>query len=235
MGERPRILSEAEVSEVLRAAAELQEASGKEYSAGVTLDELKRIAAEAGIAPEFLEQAIRSPKPKTVATSPLRLSEETEVVVDGEVAPENLDLLLTKMREKGKVDKFQQVGRSLTAEVTKSPMWARVELFSRGGRTRVKVKSSPFFPYFLGLHAPLIGACIAGPLVGSHVNPITGILVAAATVATGLGLFQFFNRTSIRRSRELAGWLGEQVNEIAAEPTTEQQTESLEERLEQQT
>ncbi|MGE0000439.1 MAG: hypothetical protein AB7F50_01335 [Fimbriimonadaceae bacterium] len=235
MNERQRILSEAEASEILRAAAELQEASGTDYSAGVTVEELQRIASEAGISPEFLAQAMRAPIAKTTTTSPLRLSQETEVVVDGEIAPENLDLLLSELKSKGGVSQFQQVGRSLSAMVNRVPMSARVELVSRGGRTRVKVKSIPFMPYFLGLHAPLIAACVAGPAVGSH-NPLAGVAVAVGTFVAGLGLFSLFNKISLQKSRELASWLAEEVGRVANEPVPAKSVTSaqeLTERLEQ--
>lgn len=234
MGDRQRILSEAEAAEILRAAAELQESSGTDYSAGVTLDELRRIAVEAGIAPEFLEKAIQSPV-ATRKSSLFRISEQTEIVLDGEVAPGNLDLVLAALRDHGSVSQYQQVGRTLTGTVTKAPMSAHVDISSRGGRTRVKVRSTPFLPYFLGLHVPLIGACVAGPVVGSW-NPLAGIGVALATLATGLGLFQLLNRKSIQRSRGLADGLRNEVAKIVDEPAPAQTTTAeLTERLDQTT
>ena len=56
-----QLFSEAEVTEIVKRAVELQESGrqAQEYVPGVTRSELARIAGEIGIEVAFLEQAIR--------------------------------------------------------------------------------------------------------------------------------------------------------------------------------
>lgn len=212
-----RIYSEKEAAELLQKAAKLQEqGDGTGYSAGVTLEELRRIAEEAGIAPDFLDKAIADGKAPRKEASLFNLVEETEQVVEGEIAPSETDLVVQAMRREGTVQALQQIGRTTTAQVMKGPMSARVDVSSRQGRTRVQVRSSPLMAYFLGLHTPLILATVAGPVVG-RANPLAGIACSAGLLLAGWFGFTGLAKVGKRKAREMGERIAAKVEEVASE------------------
>jgi hypothetical protein len=213
-----KIFGEQEAAELLRAAARMQEELGKDsYSAGVTLEELRRIASEAGIEPKYLDRALEQAQSAPRERSLLNLVEETEHVLDGEVPMGDVDLVAEALRRQGSVQMAQQLGRTVAAQVVKAPMVARVQLSSRNGRTRLTVRSVPLLAYFLGLHAPLIAACVAGPLVGSH-NPVGGVLASAGLVLGGMLAFTGLARVGKRRARQMGERLAEELGSLV-QPT----------------
>lgn len=213
-----KIYGEKEAAELLREAARLQEEVGEDaYSAGVTLEELRRIAKEAGIDPQYLDRAMALGRTSPKERSILNLSEETEHILDGEIPASEFDLLVTALQRHGSVQMGQQLGRTVSAQVTKAPMTANVNLSSRNGRTRLAVRSTPLLAYFLGLHVPLIAATVVGPLVGTH-NLVGGIAASAGLVLGGLLAFTGLTKLGKRRAREMGASLASEL-ETFVQPT----------------
>jgi hypothetical protein len=157
--ERNRVYSEQEASEILQKAAKLQEAQivGPDYTPGVTLDELRRIAEEAGIDPKVLDQALADgSQPIEKAKWPF----EIERVLDGELAPDDFDLIQTA------IGAGTQVGRTLNATVWTGTGMTSVMVSSRNGRTRLSMKANPFFSLFFVLY-PLLVITFATTAIGS--------------------------------------------------------------------
>ena len=89
------VFSEQEASQILQRAVQLHESQGQAdpYTPGITREELDRIAQEVGVSTEFLAQAIKESQSSSHKTGPLRLTEEFEHVIDGELDPNNFDVI----------------------------------------------------------------------------------------------------------------------------------------------
>jgi hypothetical protein len=167
MPSEKRVFSEQEVSAVVRRAVELQENAGQEsYTPGVTPEELERIAAELGIEPRFLQQAIFEANTTESKKGPLNLTEEFERVVDTELSSDDFDVLLKYLRPIGHRHPITQIGRTLTGSAWTGCSMANVEVSSKGGRTRVKVKSNPFFAWLVTLHPAFISSLLLFAFLG---------------------------------------------------------------------
>lgn len=190
----PRRFDEEEFGLILRRAAELQE-RGPEAVArhrGVTLEEMRQIAAEVGIDPVFVDRA--------VAQLPERWEEDRNVlvgapygwhlrrVVDGRVPEAELGRLLDAMRavmkQKGEVaEVFGALEWSHDDEL--GPVLVRIS--PADGETHVEVSArrggEAGLLYGVGVTAgTLAGGAALAEAVGLH-----GAGLAAAFVATGLG------------------------------------------------
>ena len=102
---KKRVFSEQEATEIMQRAVRLQESSqtGDEYTPGVTLEELQRIAEEAGIDTRFLDKAVAGVDTEEKSTiGVFNLAEEFERVVEGEMDPEDFDKILHLVRRSGK-------------------------------------------------------------------------------------------------------------------------------------
>jgi hypothetical protein len=187
MSPQKRVFSEQETSEVLQKAAKLQEAaSDAAYTPGITRSELDRIASEAGIDTKFVEQAlgeIQTTKPKR---SWLNLSEEFERVVDGEVDPDDFDQILLDLKPVGHRHGLQQVGRTVSMQTYYKGAVCQVEMTSRKGRTRIKVKSVPLMAYFFSLHPALILGIVAGVNIGARGPWLIGCMVFFFSMLAGI-------------------------------------------------
>jgi len=198
-----RIFSEQEAADVLRRAAQIQQetAAGAPVT-GLTYDELKRIAAEAGISEAVLTRAVRAPS----KTRPgfLNLVEENERVLDGTLAAEDMTEVIEAINRHGKTNQLTAIGRTLKTDILGRVFTGSVEVSSKEGATRLRVRNSALFPYMAGMHTPLILASVLGPILGSRVSLPLGIAVAVGFLTLGTVLFAWFARMGVQKSRELA-------------------------------
>lgn len=210
-----RIFSESEASELLQRAVALQESSvqGGSYKPGITWDELNRIAEEAGVDRSFLEQALTAP----IATKQEKssfFSSSVERVVQGELPADKFDVILEAARPM-QTAKSQpaQVGRTLRSKTWMGWNQADVEVTARGGRTRIKVGTNAFVPYFAAVHAPFILSIVA--LVGSaqEGNPLAGMIIAGGLMLLSGFFFTMMMRKGKKQAVELADRLAEVVME----------------------
>jgi hypothetical protein len=219
-----RVFSEQEAAAIIRRAAEITEAAGAhDYMAGVTATELERIAAEVGISPQALAQALsEASTEKYGRKGPFHLTEEFERVVDGEVDPDQYDLIvegLKIMNNRG-AQQVAQVGRSLTMTTWTGVGQAHVEVSSRKGRTRLKVKSNALIQGLMTLHPAFMASLIT---IGAMSEQGMGWLAAgiAAGIMTVGGLaFRALTKLGHRRAEELADTLEARIAEHA-EPASE--------------
>lgn len=230
-----RVYSEQEASEILQRAVLLAEQSKGGYTPGVTADELRRIAAEAGLPPEALEAALLehgAPVPEKRA-----FGGAVERVIDGELSPDDFDLVMEGLRPVGQHGRHAgivQVGRSLKANVFHRGHIMEVNLSSRNGRTRVTVKPNLFMGIFLPLYFGLFFAGF-GLAVGREAAGVgMGIAVALLSATIGTLIAGIMLRTARPHAEALAAELTTRVAEnIQAAPATVTGTveESLEQRL----
>lgn len=180
------VFSEQQVQQILKRAVELHEKSqATPYTPGITRDELQRIADELGVSTVFLEQAIADNKaPET--RSKLTLTKEFEEVVEGELSPDNFDVLTPMFYSTAPNGGPRQVGRSLQAQTWAGLGYANVEVTSRNGRTKIKAKSSPLGAMLIGAYPALVAAIIGSASLGGagHAHFIPAVWAAAVAAGT---------------------------------------------------
>lgn len=212
---KKRVFSEQEATEIMQRAVRLQESSqsGGGYTPGVTLEELKRIAEEAGIDVQYLDKAVIGIDIEEKSTTGIfNLTEEFERVVEGEMDPEDFDKILHLVRRGGKGG-MVQVGRTLTGQGNVGVHVVQINIESRKGRTRVKVKYIPLTAYFIGLHGPIIFSVIAlGGLIEGG-QPWLGAAVAAGLLGVGGTVFKWLVRTGREAAKKLTGQIVEVIEE----------------------
>ena len=206
-----KLYSEAEAVEIVQRAARLQESSADSgtYRPGVSTDELRRIAEDAGIDTRYLERALQGEGEEQTRRSLLNLVEETEFVLSGEIAPEDFDEVMEALRKHGKVQVAQQIGRGMTGVLQRGSLFANFELFSKNGRTRMKLKATPFMAYFLGLHAPLILSLVLGVNLMARGMFVPGLLVLFGLLAVGGLVFWTIADAGKKKARAVAHELKE--------------------------
>ncbi len=221
---RPRRFGDTEIESILKRAAELQARSGERLpgdQSGLTLDELRQIALEAGIDARFIDLAVadmNAPSDRNhdpLAGGPTRWSYQASVV--GEVRDSEKDRLLQAIRsilgQRGEI-----------AEVFGRMEWSYddglgpiiVGVMNREGKTEIDVTStrSGEAGLFHGLGVPfggiLGGAGIAGALGLSGAAVLPFILGSAGLSYVGLRAFWKY------RSRWWEERLGRVVERVAS-------------------
>lgn len=183
-----RHFTQQEAELILRRAAHLDAREGME---GLSLEDLERIAADAGIPPENIRRAAESMQAPDTAPKSLFFGEPTQVLLERTLSvrltPKSLEGLALQMNDVvgGRGTLFFD-GQRLT--------WTRVEedgslpekitLWNSGGRLRVELRGSRG-----GLAGGLYGGVwggVGGGL-GIPLGVTTGILTAS--VFAGLGVF----------------------------------------------
>ena len=210
-----KIFSEQEAAEIMQRAVRMQEESSKggDYTPGITEDELQRIAVEAGIDVAFLRKAIAGIETDEKSTlGPFNLTEEFERVVEGEMNPEDYDKIL-KLVKPGHNRGISQVGRTLTGIGSVGPHMVHLNVESRQGRTKVKVKDTPVFAYLIGMHGPLIGSVIAVASTAEHGNVLLGLGIGAGLLTIGSFAFNYLVKSGRRAAKKLTGKVVEAIEE----------------------
>lgn len=213
-----RVFSEKEASDIVRRAAVLHEQaqeSASPYTPGVTREELERIAKEVGIDVAFLDRAILEGTRPESRKGPLHLTEEFERVIEGELDPNDFDVVtgaLKMMRVQHGVA-AAQVGRSLTATAWTGLSQAYVTVSSRNGRTRLNVKSNALFAWLFALHPAFILSIIAMGATAEAGAALVGIGIVAGLALAGWAGFRALLKAGHRRAGELADRIAVRIAE----------------------
>ncbi len=226
------MFSEQEVGAIIRRAVELTEEEGTSYQPGVTQEELRRIAEDVGVPLEALERAIREVGQMRDTRGPLQLSAEFERVVEGEVDPDQYDLIVEDVKplQKGHSAGPSQVGRKLTMPAWNGVGQSTIEITAREGRTRIRVKSNALFQGLMTLYPAFIGSIIAMGALGERGMIGVGVALSAAFTAVGAGMFSFLTRRGHENSRELADELRDRVAKtLETRPAASQSAALIEE------
>lgn len=227
MGEQ-QIFSETEVAEIVKSAAELQErlaGDGKQYVPGVTREELERVAKEMGIDSAYLDKAIqdRLNAGNSSGTTFLgaQLTREFEQVVPGEIPIEDFDIVMDEIGSRRKSQHTTQVGRSLTSTIMAGLGFGQLNVVSRDGRTRIKVRSIPVFAGLMTFYPAFIGSMIYLARSLSHVIVQPSwmpFVVLVAVAATAWGVFGMLSKRSHKAVQELTNRIASKVAEITKKP-----------------
>jgi hypothetical protein len=220
-----RVFSEQEATKIIQRAVELTEqSSSQSYKAGVTREELERIAAEVGVSADALARAISEAgqSPKT-ERSLFGLTQEFERVVEGELDPSQYDVVIEGLKPLANAGQpaAAQVGRTLSMSAWTGVGQAKIDLTSRNGRTRVKVRSNPLFQFLMTIHPALIGSLIALGSLGEKGLIWVGAAVAAGLLTIGGSLFAMLTRRGHVKAEKLADELRERIANTLSETESE--------------
>jgi hypothetical protein len=224
--------TDKEVAIILRRAADLEKrppSAGGSSGRGLTLSDLKEIAAEAGIDPEMVSRAVTElASPKGLRSGSLLIGPDTvrrEVrAAQGELSKEEMAELVRvvdeEVRDQGIVQealghvRWTSQGRFLSTQVSLEP---------GGGETLIRVEERHSDAIRGVLHAiPASYGLIfglAGALEGMNLGLVPGALFALASAAAGWGLGGAIWRGMAGRSKarvqRLAERLGIRAREMA--------------------
>ncbi|MBL8048076.1 MAG: hypothetical protein JNJ45_05285 [Chthonomonas sp.] len=214
-----RLLSEKEVGEIMKRAAELQEqGSATGYVPGVTKLELSRMASEIGIDAKYLEIAMSERRdPKLGKEVPMYPT--IERVYPVELGPEDFDVVTEYIKPYPSygtngtaTPAISQVGRTLTGKAACS--WANPDfkVTSRDGRTRVVVTSDQGTPVGLALIwvLPMVGSVVAM----AKVSPLAGFIGLATSAVMSLFTYRGAARKSGEMTQKVADQIERSVNEF---------------------
>ncbi len=174
------IFSEQEAADLVLEAAKLQQAApeGGDYTPGIRLEDLKRMAADLGVEEKYLMEALKSRrvygqvgagKGKTGFFG-AEWSREYEAVLDGELPPEHFDIVAEELSgTAGAVDSAASVtktiGRMIQGTVAKGMGHGTLTVAGRNGRTRIQLTSDASVPFLTGLFPMTIVGMLAGLLL----------------------------------------------------------------------
>ncbi len=218
MTDERRIFSEQEVGAVMRRAVEMQEHAqdAGSYTPGVTQEELKRIGAEVGVDPKYLDLAIREAMAPESRKGPLNLTEQFQRVVEGELSPDDFDIVLEELKQFGRRHPITQVGRTLQGKVWTGCSLANLQMTSRNGRTKVDVRSNAIFPFLMTFY-PAFLVALAG------VGALSAAGLAWAGILGAIGLFTaatFGFRALLRKGHAAARALADRLERKISEATS---------------
>lgn len=199
MNQMARTYSEDEAARLLKKAAKLQDATASSLSGGVTQDELRRIAQEAGIDPKFLELAETQPESSRNQLF-FGFGEEFVYELPYELSADAERHFFDELSTSVKISQSTTVGSTKRMHVSRGLLFGTLEVTSRLGKTNVRLRQSPFVAYFAGLHGPLIIGCILALALGAQGN-LVGLMAGLATILVGFALFWFLSQGG-RRTAE---------------------------------
>jgi hypothetical protein len=209
-----RVYSEGEIQDLLRRAAALQ-AARRDPSHGLTLDEIRHAAKEAGIDPEFVDAAARGasaePKHRTDDFWGGESSVLDEMLLDHAVDDDEWARMVAEIRRSmGEPGRAEEIGRSREWRWEMHGLeYGRVTLTPRGARTHVEVVrlnqsgSWHLLPMTLGLVAFVLGVLAA---VGTGVPAVSAVLCAMLTLVSFAGaraLYGYGTRAGARKNARL--------------------------------
>lgn len=221
MSQGSRRFTDREVALVLKRATDLDEAGAEPAAGGLSLDDLREIAREVGIAPSAIDRAVASlDRGERLGASLAGAPRVRKALraVPGELGRDTMARLMSV------VDDRTDSAGSIT-EALGSVRWTgrdrfkstRVSVTPKDGETTIEVveKAEPKMRRIFHLLPPVWSVMLAGPVVGA-LEPTTFGLVAililavAAGLGIGRGAWALVSTASDRRVRRLA-------EELAAE------------------
>lgn len=219
MAKRARVFSEQEAAEIVQRAVELQESSPKlehGYTPGITLEELHRVAAEVGVQPEFLEQALILRDQPAKAVQGSGGMAVFERVLDGELDPADFDLLLEDFRTPMQSPVPSQIGRTLKFRTSEGTTSANVTITARNGRTRIKVEWMPVMGCVAAFYPALFGVILSMGFASRAGMAWLGFLLAFAIVIAAGHIAAAVNRSIASRMQAFEARLEGKVASLIA-------------------
>ena len=256
MSER-RVFSEQEAADLVLRAAKMQEESheSSSYTPGIDLDQLKRLAADVGVDEKFLLAAMSAtPESKDVHRRfmGLPIFDEYERVVEGELDPEDFDIVTDLMGSAPGRLKFSgnanrtfmttQVGRTLEGYVRSGSAYGPLKMTSRNGRTRIKARRTMFVPFMAGLYPAIILSIVTMAMASENSISVavaaTVVMLLAIMGSVTFGVLAMQGERKMKQivdemAERVADATGEQVRDNLAKATVAPQIPTSPDTLEQ--
>lgn len=230
---RQETFSEKQASEVLELASRISEIKRSDYTAGITRQELENMAAEIGVDPSALAEAIAQIRSGGVITEKSKYDGE-ERVVNGEISPEDFDLVFGDLKASDKGE-LRALGRSFHGKVSHRGTFQEVKMTSRNGRSRLSVVprfwEQRIITWACGMSVFIIPFAAAAE-AGKPMQGLAGSLLLAGLTAY---VSRWWDDRAKKSSKELADELEAKATDVAASavPVAEkvEETAELEQRL----
>ncbi len=220
--------SDQQVKDILMKAVELQQQGTLDAGTtegGLSKEQLAKMAAELGIDPKYLDAAIDQARvtrqeDKGLTFLGVPLARNHHAVVEGELDPERFDVIVPELGNPGMNSHLggSQVGRSLTARVSKGMAFGPISVVSRDGKTRIEARQAAFVGFMAGMYPALITSIMVGAGMIGHGHAMAGSLIAGGILAAGFTAFRFMALRGDRSMKEIVS----RVAEVVAEETKAQ-------------
>jgi hypothetical protein len=214
-----------QIARILHRAAELQEqdtersGASRERAAGVSLTELKQIAGEVGIDPRYVETAATEIQEGSEGQPGFYfwgapVSSTLERVVEGEVSPDEWEVLIARIREvTGRVGKPSTLGRSLEWISQNDHLSVR----PKDGRTTIRIMSR-YADTMVLAHMPAFwGSVFLNILIAAslHGAPLEAVGLGAAVTGGVFVLARRWAGSMVRGHRsKMKALLQELANDV---------------------
>lgn len=234
-----RVFSEQEAADLVIRAAKMQEESqdSSSYTPGIDIEQLKRLAADVGVDEKFLYAAMSAtPESKDVHRRfmGLPIFDEYERVVEGELDPEDFDIVTDlmgspsgKMRFSGNGSRpmmTTQVGRSLEGYVRSGPAYGPLKMTSRNGRTRISARRTMFVPFMAGLYPAIILSIVTMAMASE--NSISVAMAATIVLLLAIMGSVTFGALAMQGERKMKQIVDEMADRVA-DATSDQVRQNL--------
>jgi hypothetical protein len=184
---------------------------GQESSiAGVTSEELTRVAAELGIQPKYVQQALSEAPNYQSGKRRFRLTQEFNRIVDVELQPDDYDEFLNILHPANNRFPLQQFGRTVSGTSLVASSVATFEVTSKKGQTSIKIVSNQTavfvamiaLAFLVSVMMILFSAMLPGGTgVAAFVVSISAFLLAALTC---LAIVPAIHRSAERLTNQVA-------------------------------
>lgn len=221
--------SEKEAAEIIRRAGELQEEKAEEgYAPGIAAEELRRLALDVGIKPEYFEQALSERR----GGADVQVSKKTiERIVPVEVDPADFDMItdVLKVRPMSTAGNMttggvSQFGRTIMGQASESWDNPHFKVNSRGGRSKIEVWSDKSVP--VGMTVLWLLPLIFSPVLGKVAGPLWGAIMAVVCCILAVFSYRALDKKSNESSVAVADKLEKAILDYG-----EQKKSELESRL----
>ena len=210
-----RVYNEKEIQDLLRQAAALQSAK-RDFTTGLTLEEIRRVAEEAGIDPRFVEQAaMGAPLPRQQQKKGFlggAYKIEAERVIGHPVDGEEWGVMVHEIRRAfDTTGEVQEVGRGFEwrygyTQLGSNYIYGHVSVTPRRGRTHLHAtrKLSNQSTIFIVPAVLLIFATMfAIPAFVGKISLLAPLLLTLATVLSFWGSRAWFGKVSREAQQKL--------------------------------
>lgn len=204
-----RYYSEQEVTRIIGRAAEIAEADGSQsFSPGVTVEELQRIAKEVGISVHALEQSVSEHNNFTEIGDSSQAVETFERIVEGEIDATNLEALRIALKAfRIPSGTYTQIDRSIGVTLSTGISQAKVTLNSRGGRTKIVVKSDSTYAFLMTVIPAFVATAIATAVIMSMGSALGAVVAATVIIGTCWWAFKRLSLAGHKRALRATDWL----------------------------
>ncbi|MFN3963218.1 MAG: hypothetical protein ACK4NQ_09605 [Fimbriimonadaceae bacterium] len=157
--------------------------------------------------------------PAEKTNTKVQLEQVFERVVEGEIEPENFDLVIEDVKAVPRQHKggsqagIEPIGCRIFGNVMCGPAIGKMNITSRNGRTRIEIRTGAFFPLFLSLYPTFIISLVSIAITAEKGAPLIGAAIAAALLTGAFPLAKYLLKRGHKAGEELADNLSAKAQE----------------------